>query len=63
MNACDDLVNAGLLADGGFAVRALSPVSITTRTPMFAQLADGLRAVRLDDVRHGDDAEQLSVLG
>ena len=44
-----------------FAVRSLSPVIITTRMPIFCSSRDGLRAVFLDDVRHGDHAEQLAV--
>ena len=41
------------------AVRSLSPVSMTTSDAHIPQLAHGLRAVGLDDVRHGDDAERV----
>ena len=44
------------------AVRALSPVSMTTRMPMPRswRMASGL--LRLDGVRHGDEAEEPAVL-
>ena len=46
-----------------FAVRSLSPVSMTTRIPHVLQLAHGLRAVFLDYVGDGDYAKQSVACG
>ena len=61
-NACDDLVHACLSADG------LCSSFIVARQHHDAnahvlKLAHGLRAVFLDDVRHGDHAEKPAAHG
>ena len=61
-HARDHLVHAGLCADGFGRARIVARDHDDADAHV-AQLADGLRAVGLEHVRHGDDAEELPAAG
>ena len=61
-DACDDLVHACLSADGLCRALVIAREHDDANAHVL-QLADGLRAVFLDDIRHGDHAEKLAVHG
>ena len=61
-HARDHLVHAGLRADGFRRARVVACDHDDTDAHV-PQLADGLRAVGLEHVGHGDDAEQLPASG